>query len=726
MASQLVVPLALFLSVFLVFLDWVESPFSILAQSSGDSPGEGLQFHILSVRIDETRRPVATCQITDDAGHPLSLSDLDDSPRFTLARLHIDAETGLLSEWMSYIVSTVSGQPYSKDGQEMQPILTSAAQAGLDPTGTFVDQGGGKFTYTFTTVLPEDYDRNAVHRIGGQASRGDDRWVGNPTLDFIPSGAPVIESKDLVETTACNQCHDRLEEHGGGRREVKYCVTCHTSQTIDPETGNSVDFKQLIHKIHRGAELPSVTAGQPYFVVGFRQSVTDYSTVTFPQDIRNCVKCHEEAFPYEPIPSNTGCVSCHDNVNANTGENHPQGAYADSTCFLCHAPQGREFDISVTGAHTIPQLSRQAPGVNFTIAAVKDADDGDERVDPGHHLQVIFNIKDNAGHVVDPNTMASLQLTLAGPTTDFVIQDYNGDGVKAPPDEHYLEQDVIDAAAIGDGNYSVTFSLPVPHDATGTYAVGMEGYKCAALERLDEAKGGRNCTSGNTEFNEIRDVGASIVHYFAVTDAEPVPRRMVTDDTKCATCHDTFSKNFSVHGGTRNNPGVYCVVCHNPSHDSLERQPAPPAGEIATTFPVNFKELVHKIHASEELESPYLLFSSGGDATNVQEFHIPGDRRNCEKCHLSETNLLRPDIGLATVTREMDTNKTVLNTRFTPPIKAACTSCHDGFSEVLGVPVATHADIFTTNPNSPNAVEQCDQCHGEGALIAVSQVHARD
>ena len=413
MASRLVVPLVLFLSVFLAFLDWLESPVSLLAQSSGDSLGEGLQFHILSVSIDETRRPVATCQITDDAGHPLSPSDLDDPPRFTLARLHIDTETGLLSEWVSYIVSTVSGQPYSKDGKEIQPVLASATQAGLDPTGTVADQGGGTFTYTFTTVLPENYDRNAVHRIAGQASRGDDKWVGNPTLDFIPSGSPVVESKDLIETAACNQCHDPLEFHGGNRREVKYCVTCHTSQTIDPETGKSLDFKEMIHKIHRGAELPSVEAGQPYFIVGRNQGVADFSTVRFPQDIRNCVKCHGKAFPYEPIPSNTGCTSCHDNVNANTGENHPQGAYTDSTCFLCHAPQGREFDISVTGAHTIPELSRQAPGVNFTIAALKDADDGDERVDPGHHPQVIFNIKDNAGQAIDPSTLGNTSATTA-------------------------------------------------------------------------------------------------------------------------------------------------------------------------------------------------------------------------------------------------------------------------------------------------------------------------
>src|SRR5262245_39743591 len=106
-ASRLVAPLAFFLSVFLVLSDWVGSPVPLLAQSSDGSPGDGLQFHILSTRIDDTRRPVVTYQITDDAGHPLSPADLDGSPRFTLVRLHVDEETGLLSEWVSYIVSTV-------------------------------------------------------------------------------------------------------------------------------------------------------------------------------------------------------------------------------------------------------------------------------------------------------------------------------------------------------------------------------------------------------------------------------------------------------------------------------------------------------------------------------------------------------------------------------------------------------------------------------------------
>ena len=398
----------------------------------------------------------------------------------------------------------------------------------------------------------------------------------------------------------------------------------------------------------------------------------------------------------------------------------------------------------------IPQLSAQVLGVNFAIVSVRDAQESDEVIDPGHHAQVIFHIKDNAGNPINPSTMPFLRLTLAGPTTGYAIQDYNGDGIKTPgepirgapftsPGEDYLQQDARGATPVGDGNYRVTFDLPVPKDAKGTYAIGIEGFKCAAIEGLDQRLGGSNCTPGNTVFNEIRDTGFNVVRYFSVTDSEPISRRQIVETENCASCHDTFAKNFLVHGGIRNN-SEYCVLCHNPSHDSLGRQPAPPAGETDTTFPVDLKVVIHKIHTGEELENPYLIFAPSGAATNVQEFRFPGDRRNCEKCHLSETNLLRPNMGLATVTHERNSNKKVLNTFFTPPIKAACTGCHDGFSELLGMPVSTHADMWTSTPASrkqkkkkrkartrlATPVEQCSECHGEGALFAVSRVHARD
>ena len=59
-------------------------------------------------------------------------------------------------------------------------------------------------------------------------------------------------------------------------------------QTIDPDTGNTVDMPVMVHKIHMGEDLPSVKAGKPYQIIGNRQSVNDYSTVTFPIINRTC------------------------------------------------------------------------------------------------------------------------------------------------------------------------------------------------------------------------------------------------------------------------------------------------------------------------------------------------------------------------------------------------------------------------------------------------------
>ena len=101
----------------------------------------------------------------------------------------------------------------------------------------------------------------------------------------------------------------------------------------------------------------------------------------------------------------------------------------DTRCTFCHPAEGAaEFDISVRGAHTNPQRSVQAPGVRFTLVRVEDATDGDQRVDPGHGVRVVFRIQDNAGQAITPSAMASLTLVLAGPSLDYWLQDYNGDG----------------------------------------------------------------------------------------------------------------------------------------------------------------------------------------------------------------------------------------------------------------------------------------------------------
>ena len=98
------------------------------------------------------------------------------------------------------------------------------------------------------------------------------------------------------------------------------------------------DLEVMIHKIHRGSGLPSVQAGKRYIIYGRNESVNDFSTVVFPQDVRNCTKCHDPSNPATPDahrvfdqPTIQACGACHDDVNFATGAGHPGGAQADNS-----------------------------------------------------------------------------------------------------------------------------------------------------------------------------------------------------------------------------------------------------------------------------------------------------------------------------------------------------------------------------------------------------------
>ena len=129
----------------------------------------------------------------------------------------------------------------------------------------------------------------------------------------------------MVTTNACNQCHDPLIGHGGYRLTVELCILCHQPQTINPDTQLTMDMKVLIHKIHMGSSLPSVKAGTPYRI-WHRGAWSDFSTVVFPQDVRNCTTCHSQdatqADNWKTNPTAAACGSCHDDVNFATGANH--------------------------------------------------------------------------------------------------------------------------------------------------------------------------------------------------------------------------------------------------------------------------------------------------------------------------------------------------------------------------------------------------------------------
>jgi hypothetical protein len=230
-------------------------------------PAAGPRAEIVGARIGADRRAIATIKLSDAKGQPLDLDNLDsDSVKFTIAVIRA-VKSGETS-YHNYILTRVTGNEFVHKGETRKPALTATLQPDFDRGGVFTRVRPGIFTYTFKTALPADYDRRATHVIGGEFTREKGKFVANPLFEFVPSGAKVKMQRDVVETASCNNCHDPLKYHGGTRREAGYCALCHTPQLTDPETGESLEFKVFVHKIHRGKLLPSVREGKFFLLSG--------------------------------------------------------------------------------------------------------------------------------------------------------------------------------------------------------------------------------------------------------------------------------------------------------------------------------------------------------------------------------------------------------------------------------------------------------------------------
>ncbi len=213
---------------------------------------------------------------------------------------------------------------------------------------------------------------------------------------------------------------------------------------------------------------------------------------------------------------------------------------------------------------------------------------------------------------------------------------------------------------------------------------------------------------------------------FTVDDSTALPRRTVVDEQLCGNCHGEFSKDFSIHGGSRNQT-EYCVLCHNSTRSDADRRDRDPA-EVAAgalTATIDFKVLIHKIHRGENLEQqPYIVYGFGPSppgyaAHDFGEVRFPGDLRICASCHVDDSQLIPPYPGTAlpTLRTQLDpaTGDAVpADPPQTEPITAVCTACHDSDAAMA------HAATQT----APDGVESCPVCHAEGRDRAVSEVHA--
>ena len=475
----------------------------------------GLTLKVVSATIAQDGTISVDYKITDPNGLPLDPAGIT-----TPGAVSVSFVCAYIPKGQTQFYS------YATRAQTSPITNVTAIQAGADSGGTTKQVADGEFIYTFKTKAvganSTAYDPTATHRVGIYGSRNLTEFdlgtnYASNTLTWIPAGGTPTNTRDVVRTASCNKCHDSLSFHGGSRIGMDLCIMCHQPQTVDPDTGNTLDMKVFVHKIHMGSQLPSVIAGKPYQIIGFNQAVSDWSTVVLPSDPRRCTFCHEDvkvtgatqSNNWLTNPSRAACGACHDDVNFATGQNHvnlPQ--VSDSQCTQCHIPQGElEFDASIKGAHTVPTQSLTNPGLDAQHRQGRQrrgrqGSHGDLHVErlrwqPGYDGYV-----DRRQQPPGPgNGRSDHGLRLH----QFRFR-RNHAGLR-------IREPGTDAKCANDGTCTYTFTHAVPAKATGTYAIGIEGRRGSTL-------------LAGTAQQQTSEYGAiNKVSYFSVDGSKVAPRR---------------------------------------------------------------------------------------------------------------------------------------------------------------------------------------------------------
>jgi OmcA/MtrC family decaheme c-type cytochrome len=569
---------------------------------------------------------------------------------------------------------------------------TVAPHATYERNGTLTDNADGTWSYQYVTDPGDPATISNMLRSCIQFSLNAD--VANPCIDYVPENLidpgigqdatslnpafyDLYRSRQVVSNASCLSCHSELAFHGGGRTAVDYCVACHNPDTVDANSTNTQDFKVLVHRIHYARELDSVQNGTPYKIWGFRNGEHDYSNVSYPQDVRNCTRCHagEEDAEYalqEGLPppeaeltpdgfnwasksSPDACLSCHESA---TG--HVEGR---DSCAGCHGPGAF---ASVQSSHR-DLLLEQGRALGLNIIDVSRTTEGE--------FPLITFSADRDGvpiDVLDENDfVGDIRFRIAWDAAT----EYLNSGGSSPP----ISVTADSASAIGNNEFRIDTSgtTPIPADID---TLGIHG---AIDETLPEG----------TAHGQSPDA------YFASSAATATPRRTVVEDALCNNCHQRLTFHAPGSRSVTNN-AQNCTGCHEPNRQS---------GSQANS--TDFSVLIHGLHASGYREIPYRGWTE-------ERIQFPGDLADCESCHAEETYQLPLPLQRAPL-------RDASSTEYTTPVAAACAACHDTTLAQSHMESAGGAVFNGDFATASTAVESCEVCHRSGASADIDLVHSR-
>jgi len=601
----------------------------------------------------------------------LALSNMS----FAIAKI-VPGSGGNPDEWVSYVYRTET--PPANVGPGGAPVLASAQQATSDPKPAaqaatqLVWNADGYYTYTFSTDITDPtktrgvvFEPGLTHRVAIQLSytnaAGETVRV-NPYFDFTvdANGNSVTvtdpsKTRKMADVSSCNSCHDKLALHGGGRVDVQYCVMCHNPGTTDANSGNVLTMATMVHKIHAGRLLHTKKnegkGGEDYVIWGFSNSMHDYSEVGFPQDLRNCTKCHSGDNPSTPQGGNWktqiskgACLTCHasgsgsewkdgspatDTTPAKAGHDAyaaqviGSGATGDSLtnaqCRQCHSPSSNPA-ISPERVHW-NQNEENAAKYKMVIESAT-YDPNTRNVTVKYHLADPTN--NNAKYnLVTPDCVypapgvcqppsgtnntkfGNLRLYVAyqnmvGQSTAVTeFSAYNNGGSSA---------NVFASRGTNDGSNNYTIDIPLPADSAIAVAAGSA--RVVSLGQVKEVKlqvkSAADPRPPETPQSFVNTVAQHTYKDFAISGALN-PRRQVVSNDKCNACHgalgttsgsNTLANAF--HSGARNTVEA-CMICHDANRASSTVM----TNGTAMQESYHFKRMIHGIHGNSKRMYPF-------------------------------------------------------------------------------------------------------------------------
>jgi OmcA/MtrC family decaheme c-type cytochrome len=630
---------------------------------------------------------------------------------------------------------------------------------------------------------------------------------GTPLKDT--QGA-LTDVKKVVDRASCNECHKTFAQHGGGRVDPNYCVMCHNPGSKDFNTNNEIDFKLMVHKFHMGRllkndyQVASAIAKKTVagVVTGIIYPQNQKNCVKCHDGSTTAVHKTAQGDNWKTVASKNACFACHDDYKVATSywqqEHKAFNVVGLSTSdpdsskdFACQSCHGGQFSLVDTAAkHAIPQWTLgENYQYNILNVTLNPATSTTKRTVTVRYS--VSNPKDGSEYDLWDNSKYSYT-TVSGSTTtrNFVFgnlsmvvgwntADYTNEGAMARP-----WNSSCTVAPTASPTCDATTGRPTAATlapASGASAVGLvrEGsptainalsdssvvrvgssnqFELTSTELPDGASGtGVVAFLGAVKVSKtvtIRDPATSytvpvknVVSYFALTDAVPVPRRVVVSADKCNTCHGRFlgfsntttaAPGFGGHGGNRNDPQA-CVICHN--GNGVLRDASITNGVTTYGTTIHFKSFIHALH--KEQADNYPVWPLTKSTSTGAMAGIYTGIKNCGVCHEGDSyksdkgvqgSSVVYDVGVTNGTAIATSGTGLASIDVTPadngvisPKASACYSCHTSDGAKSHMITAGGAQFATvTQANLIPAQETCNNCHQAGLQVApVDEVHGQ-